>query len=86
LGLAVLSHRVPFQVSTWLCEVPDTPTATQLLELLQETPLSVPPFGWDITDQTLPFQLSIRVPPAALSSPTATQLDELVQDTPLKVL
>ncbi|MGA3146258.1 MAG: hypothetical protein ABSF33_02145 [Acidimicrobiales bacterium] len=85
-------HLVPFQISASACSVnpsrDEEPTATQFVELTQETPvrkLKASGLGLEATDHAPPFQVSISdfdvVWSSAEELPTATQLVELTHET-----
>jgi hypothetical protein len=68
-GLEAVVHVLPFQDSTRVWNTPDAfaevPTATQLVGLVHDTPLSklseLSGFGLGTTVQALPFQDSTKV-------------------------
>jgi hypothetical protein len=73
LGLGVIDHVVPFQVSikvTRLVPLNALPTAKQLVALAHETPARLfaraPEFGVGATDQVVPCTVSasVRLRPA----------------------
>jgi hypothetical protein len=85
LGLELDDHVVPFHESTSVfnsfsgLELSLKPTASQLLERLQETPSRRPALGPGTIDHDDPFQDSIS---ALVPQPTATQSVEPVHETP----
>jgi hypothetical protein len=67
-GLGVTDHELPFHDSTRVTNVDpleSEPTAVQLVALTHDTPVSalyaLPGSGLVMTDQVVPFQVSIKV-------------------------
>ena len=89
LGLGVTDQELPFHDSIRVPSM-DSPTATQLLGLVQDTlvrPLSLGLGAGVKSASVSPFHDSIRVSLIPLEEdPTATQLTALVQEIPPRSL